>query len=278
MSDCGIGFIGCGVMGSAMVKGFLKNEKVSPQDIIVFDAKEREIVELKEVLGVKTALKSGEVFKTARTIFIAVKPQDMPEVLKRIKNDVSEEHLVVSIAAGISISEIKRELGHDRKVVRVMPNTPCLTGSGMSCIAAGEGVESEEVNYIKDLLESLGKAVIMEEKYMDAATALSGSGPAFVLTFIEALVDGGIKSGLPRETALLLATQTVLGTADMVESTNDHPSLLKEQVKSPGGTTIFGLHALENASFRGAVINAVESSCQRSKELGKERHEKGKDR
>lgn len=278
LNNYSIGFIGCGTMGSAMVKGFLKNEKVSPQDIIVFDVKEREIVELKEVLGVRTAFTSGEVLETARIIFLAVKPQDMPEMLKKIKRDVSEDHLVVSIAAGMSISEIRKGLGADRKVIRVMPNTPCIVGSGMSCIAPGERVEKGEVDYIEDLLKSLGKAIVLEEKYMDAATALSGSGPAFVLTFIEALADGGIKAGLPRETALLLATQTVLGTADMVESTKDHPSLLKEQIKSPGGTTIFGLHALEKASFRGGVINAVESSCQRSKELGKERDEKGKDR
>lgn len=276
MDKHGIGFLGCGVMGSAMIKGFLKNEKVAPQEIIVFDAKESNTVELEEVMGVRTAWGNEEVLKNALTIFLAVKPQDMPQVLKEISKHVTDDHLLVSIAAGVGISEIMKGLGAQRKIIRVMPNTPCITGSGMSCIAPGEGVEESEVNYIKDLMESLGRGIVLEEKYMDVATAVSGSGPAFVLTFLEALVDGGIKGGLSRETALLLAAQTVLGTADMVLSTDDHPSLLKDQVKSPGGTTIFGLHALENASFRGAIMSAVESSLKRSRELGRDRE--GKDR
>lgn len=275
MSNKRIGFIGCGSMGSAMINRFLNNKKVLPEDIMACDIKQNHIEELKCKFNIKKTIQSKEVLDFAQTIFLAVKPQDMPVVLEDIKKDVTDRHLLVSAAAGITISEILGIVNSNKKVIRLMPNTPCLIGSGMTVLSPGQKVNEAELCFVKELLESLGKVEVLEEKLMDAVTGLSGSGPAYVFTFIEALADGGVKAGLPRETALLLAGQTVLGAAEMIMETGEHPSVLKDKVTSPGGTTIAGIYALEKESFRGTVMSAVEAAAGRSKELGKERDEEG---
>ncbi len=275
MSNKRIGFIGCGAMGSAMINRFLNNKKVLPEDIMACDIKQNHIEELKCKFNIKKTIQSKEVLDFAQTIFLAVKPQDMPVVLEDIKKDVTDRHLLVSAAAGITISEILGIVNSNKKVIRLMPNTPCLIGSGMTVLSPGQKVNEAELCFVKELLESLGKVEVLEEKLMDAVTGISGSGPAYVFTFIEALADGGVKAGLPRETALLLAGQTVLGAAEMIMETGEHPSVLKDKVTSPGGTTIAGIYALEKESFRGTVMSAVEAAAGRSKELGKERDEEG---
>lgn len=275
MSNKRIGFIGCGAMGSAMINRFLNNKKVLPEDIMACDIKQNHIEELKCKFNIKKTIQSKEVLDFAQTIFLAVKPQDMPVVLEDIKEDVTDSHLLVSAAAGITISEILGIVNSNKKVIRLMPNTPCLIGSGMTVLSPGQKVNEAELCFVKELLESLGKVEVLEEKLMDAVTGISGSGPAYVFTFIEALADGGVKAGLPRETALLLAGQTVLGAAEMIMETGEHPSVLKDKVTSPGGTTIAGIYALEKESFRGTVMSAVEAAAGRSKELGKERDEEG---
>ncbi len=275
MSNKRIGFIGCGSMGSAMINRFLNNKKVLPEDIMACDIKQNHIEELKCKFNIKKTIQSKEVLDFAQTIFLAVKPQDMPVVLEDIKEDVTDRHLLVSAAAGITISEILGIVNSNKKVIRLMPNTPCLIGSGMTVLSPGQKVNEAELRFVKELLESLGKVEVLEEKLMDAVTGLSGSGTAYVFTFIEALADGGVKAGLPRETALLLAGQTVLGAAEMIMETGEHPSVLKDKVTSPGGTTIAGIYALEKESFRGTVMSAVEAAAGRSKELGKERDEEG---
>jgi len=266
-----VGLIGCGVMGSALMSGIIHNNKVLPEDVIVWDISAKKLEETRDRLKVKAAANNAEVLNFARTIFLAVKPQDLYAVLE----DIEDRHLLVSAAAGIGISEISRIVGSEKKVIRLMPNTPCLIGSGMIAISPGPGIEVKELDYIEELLKPLGKSVVLDEKFMDAVTGLSGSGPAYVFMFIEALADGGVKAGLPRDTALLLACQTVLGAAGMVLKTGEHPSVLKDRVTSPGGTTIAGIYALEKKSFKGTVIKAVEAAVKRSKELGREREDKG---
>ncbi len=268
-----VGLIGCGVMGLALMSGIIHNNKVQSEDVIAWDISSDKLKETKDKLKIQTASDNREVLKFAEIIFLAVKPQDLPALLVDIKKEIEERHILVSAAAGTGIAEILKIVGEEKKVIRLMPNTPCLIGSGMTAISPGPGVEEKELDYITELLEPLGKSVVLEEKYMDAVTGLSGSGPAYVFMFIESLADAGVKAGLPRDTALLLACQTVSGAAEMVLKTGEHPSVLKDRVASPGGTTIEGIYALEKNSFRGTIINAVESAVKRSKELGRERED-----
>lgn len=267
-----LGLIGCGVMGFAVISGIIHNNKVQPEDVKVWDISSGKLKETRDRLKIQTASDNREVLRFARIIFLAVKPQDLPVVLEEIKHDITESHILVSAAAGTSISKILKITGK-RKIIRLMPNTPCLIGCGMTAISPGPGVEEKEVDYIKELLAPLGKSVVLEEHYMDAVTGISGSGPAYVFMFIESLADAGVKAGLPRDTALLLASQTVSGAAEMVLKTGEHPSILKDRVASPGGTTIAGIYTLEKESFRGTIIKAVESAVIRSKELGSERED-----
>ena len=207
------------------------------------------------------------VVERSDVLVLAVKPQTMPQVLAQLRPLVGPRHLVVSIAAGISIAALLEGLGPERRIVRVMPNTPALLGEGASAYALGPGVPAADEAAVKAFLGSVGRAVRVPETMLDAVTGLSGSGPAFVYLMIEALSDGGVRVGLPRDIATMLAAQTVLGGARMVLETGLHPGVLKDQVTSPGGTTIAGLHALERGGVRGALIDAVEAATRRSAEL-----------
>ena len=264
-----ITIIGGGNMGEALLAGFLAEGVATPAGLWVTDVVTDRLAALRQRYGVRTGSDNGEAATWADVVILAVKPQAMDAVLDGLKDRLSERALIVSIAAGIPLSRITARLGSARKLVRVMPNTPCLVRAGASAIAISPAVSVEEQALVVRLFEAVGTVVVVEERLMDAVTGLSGSGPAYVFQIIEALADGGVKVGLPRDTALTLAAQTVLGAAKQVLETGEHPARLKDKVASPGGTTIAGLHALETGGVRSAVIAAVEAATKRSEELGR---------
>jgi pyrroline-5-carboxylate reductase len=207
--------------------------------------------------------------RDADVIVLAVKPQSMPAVLQELKPLLGGEHLVISIAAGVTLASLTAALGQERRLVRVMPNTPSLVGKGASGFALGGAATADDGALVEKLLSTVGIAVQLPERLLDAVTGLSGSGPAYAFQMIEALSDGGVCVGLPRDVATRLAAQTLLGAAEMVLATGQHPAALKDAVASPGGTTIAGLHALEQSGVRAALINAVVAATERSQELGR---------
>jgi pyrroline-5-carboxylate reductase len=214
---------------------------------------------------------NASVASGAEVIFLAVKPQHMTEVMQEIRPQVTEKALFVSIAAGVRLKTLAAGLGGDARLIRVMPNTPCLVCQGACAYSAGEKATAADRRLIGQLLGAVGTAVEVDEKLLDAVTGLSGSGPAFVYMVIEALADGGVRMGLPRGTALALAAQTVRGAAEMVLATKEHPAVLKDRVASPGGTTIAGIEALEAGGLRAALIAAVAAATRRSDELSASR-------
>jgi pyrroline-5-carboxylate reductase len=218
---------------------------------------------------VKAVATNAEVVQACDTLVLAVKPQVMAAVLAEVKPHIAARHVVVSIAAGVTLKTLADGLGDKTRLVRVMPNTPCLVGASAAGFAPGSTATPEDVVLVGRLFGAVGKAFAVPEPLLDAVTGLSGSGPAFVYVMIEALADGGVRVGLPRDVAQALAAQTVLGAAKMVLETGQHPAALKDAVASPGGTTIAGLHALERAGLRAALMDAVEAATRRSLELGR---------
>jgi pyrroline-5-carboxylate reductase len=262
-----IGFIGAGQMARALASGFVMKQRVAASEIVAADCYESARSAFAQAIpGTHVTLENREVADWAEIVFLAVKPQQIDEVCLDLKHRASE-NLIVSIAAGITLGQLQARLGSDR-VVRVMPNTPCLVGAGAAAYCRGPGVSEADARSVAELLETVGRCWELPEQLMDAVTGLSGSGPAFVFQFIEALSDGGVRMGLPRSIATQLAAQTVLGSAQLVLSSGEHPAELKDRVASPAGTTIAGLHALEQSGFRAAVMNAVQAATERSRELG----------
>jgi pyrroline-5-carboxylate reductase len=259
------GFIGGGNMAEAIIKGMIAGG-TSGETIIVSEPVETRRQQLALKYSVKTTGDNGEIALACPTIILAVKPQQAAAVCGALTNDINGRHLLVSIMAGVSCSSLEGFFNESPRVVRVMPNVLC----GAAAIAAGKTATKEDMAVAEAIFSLVGNCLRVEEKLMDAVTGLSGSGPAYVLTFIEALADGGVKNGLPRDIALQLAMQTVLGTAKLLAETGEHPGSLRDKVTSPGGTTIAGLHALEKGSFRATVMNAVEAATLRSKELGEQ--------
>lgn len=261
------GFIGAGKMATALVRGMLRAGVARDDAIVASDPLEGARTALQAETGIAVFESNLDVVKNSDVLVLAVKPQSMSQVLAELRPAVTSEHLVVSIAAGITIDSIVAGLGMHSRVVRVMPNTPALIGEGISAYALGNGARPEDANLVEDFLGSVGQSVKVAESMLDAVTGLSGSGPAFVYVMIEALSDGGVRAGLPRDISSLLAVQTVVGAAKMVRESGEHPGVLKDQVASPGGTTIAGLHALEKAGVRGALIEAVVAATRRAAEL-----------
>eukprot|EP00611_Tribonema_gayanum_P015297 TRINITY_DN2712_c0_g1_i2.p1 TRINITY_DN2712_c0_g1~~TRINITY_DN2712_c0_g1_i2.p1 ORF type:complete len:323 (-),score=118.36 TRINITY_DN2712_c0_g1_i2:126-968(-) len=262
-----IGFIGAGMMASALIKGVIKAGKAKPASITASDAYQPSL-DRQAAEGVHTTLSNREVVSRSRVVFLAVKPDVVASVLDEIKDDVDpDRHLIVSIAAGISLESMEGRLNSGARVVRVMPNTPCLVSESAAAFALGTHATAEDRALVQELMGSVGYACEVKESQLDAVTGLSGSGPAYVYLLIEALADGGVRMGLPRQVALQLAAQTVKGAATMVMTTGQHPGQLKDAVTSPGGTTIAGIEALEKAGFRGAAMGAVVAATQRSQEL-----------
>jgi pyrroline-5-carboxylate reductase len=261
------GFIGSGKMATALIKGMIRAGLAPAESICASDPLPAARTGLRSDTGVNVSDSNLEVARRSEVLVLAVKPQSMREVLDELRPAVSGEHLIVSVAAGVTIASIDDGLGACGRLVRVMPNTPALVGEGASAYAMGPRTVPEDETVVKGCLESVGRAVRVPESLLDAVTGLSGSGPAFVYVMIEALSDGGVRAGLPREVATLLAVQTVLGAAMTVRETGLHPGVLKDQVASPGGTTIAGLHELERGGVRGALMGAVDAAARRSAEL-----------
>lgn len=252
-----IGFIGMGNMGYSMLKGVLNY--LNPQDIIFTCLSSEKKEKISNETGVRYAESNAECANSAKYIILAVKPQVYNTVLKNIQNVITEESVIISLAPGITIAAIKEELGADIKVVRAMPNTPALVGEGMTgiCYENGE-LDFAEKEFVEQFFNSFGKVVTVPEKLMSGVVCASGSSPAYVYMFIEALSDSVVKYGIPRQEAYKLVAQTVLGSAKMVLETGEHPGKLKDNVCSPAGTTIQGVAALEEFGFRNAIIKATD--------------------
>ena len=265
-----VGFLGAGRMATALARAWVRGGRISPASTLASDPIAGARAGFEQETGCPATADNGAVAKHADVLILAVKPQTMSAVLTEVREIVAaKKSLVVSIAAGITLGRLSDELGASTRLIRVMPNTPCLVDASASGYAPGEYATMEDSALVQTLLDTVGRAFRVPEHLLDAVTGLSGSGPAFVYLVIEALSDGGVRVGLPREIATALAAQTVLGAAKMVLETGQHPGVLKDMVASPGGTTIAGLHELERAGIRGAFMDAVEAATRRAAELGK---------
>ena len=266
--NCKISFIGCGNMGFALMSA--ASRVIPAENIFVSDTDNKKAHNAEVSIGAKILNSNIDAAANADFIFLAVKPQVLAQVLDEISSCVKNRKdapVIVSMAAGWPVKKIQSLLGENTPVARIMPNTPSLIGKGMIALSASREVPARKIEELEELLGGAGIVDRIDEHFMDAVTGLSGSGPAFVYLFIEALADGAVRSGLPRDKALLYAAQTVAGAASMVQETGKHPGELKDMVTSPGGTTIAGIAALEDGAFRSTVMKAVEAAWNRSKEL-----------
>jgi pyrroline-5-carboxylate reductase len=262
-----IGFIGAGQMARALAQGFVRAGLLAERQIAAADPVPAAIEEFHRLLpGSASATNNAELARCCDIIFLAVKPQQAKAAMNELRSAMSADKMVVSVVTGVRLSALAEGLGPCR-LVRVMPNTPCLVGQSASAYCLGAGATQADGELIAKLLGAVGLAIAVDEKLLDAITGLSGSGPAFVYVMIEALADGGVRMGLPRDVAMKLAAQTVKGAAEMVIATGEHPGVLKDRVASPGGTTIAGLAAMEQHGVRGALISAVEAAARRATEL-----------
>ena len=268
INDKKIGFSGGGMMAEAIIAGLISSG-ISSEKICVFDIVESRRAYLQQKYNVRIAENNKEIILFADIIILVVKPNVVSSVLAEVGSAIKSNQLVISNIAGVKIASIESMLSNPAPVIRVMPNTPALIGMGASAIAPGRHVDSTHIQIALQIYGAVGKAIEISEDKIDAVTGLSGSGPAYVYMMIEAMADGGVRMGLPYATALMLAAQTVAGTAMMALESDDHPALLKNRVTTPGGTTIEGLVALEKNGFRNAVIEAVTVATKRSEELGK---------
>ena len=267
--DKKIAFLGGGNMAEALIKGLIASGAANPSQIIATDPSADRREHLRRTYGIAIQKTNADAAREAGVVVLSVKPQVIDKVVGEISPVIDNTKLVISIAAGVGLAKIEKALKEASRVVRVMPNTPALVLAGAAALAGGKYASSGDLSLAQDIFTSVGRAVIVEEKLMDAVTGLSGSGPAYVFMIIDALSDAGVKAGLPRPLALELAAQTVFGSAKMVLETNEHPAKLRDMVTSPGGTTIEGLHALEKGKLRATIMNAVEAATARSRELGK---------
>jgi pyrroline-5-carboxylate reductase len=264
-----LGFIGAGNMAEAMIRGIIQNQVVLPDRILASDLSDERREHISRTFGMETVKENRLLVDQSSVIFLAVKPQAVPQVLKDMASDTGPEKLLVSIVAGVPIQTLSSGLPKGPRIVRTMPNTPMTVMEGAMAIASDSPALPEDLETVETLFRPLGSTVRIEEKLIDAVTGLSGSGPAYVFMILEALADGGVKMGLPRDVAETLAAQTLMGSAKLFLETRMNPGQLKCMVTSPGGTTIAGIHELEKGSLRASLMNAVESATKRSIELGK---------
>lgn len=264
-----LGFIGNGNMGKAMIGGIIGADLFKPEEILVSDIFEEGLKRTREEYKVLTTTDNKDLAKKADLIVLSIKPNLYPIIMEEIRNEVKDDVIIITIAAGKSIESTEECFGRKMKVVRVMPNTPALVGEGMSALSFSQSIEDEDRTLLVDIFESFGRAEIVGESLMDAVTAVSGSSPAYVYLFIEALADGAVIEGMPRDQAYRMAAQAVLGSAKMVLETGRHPGDLKDMVSSPGGTTIEAVAKLEEKGFRDGVISAVRACADKSREMSK---------
>lgn len=263
-----IGMLGAGNMAGALIRGLLASKSVSPEQIRASDVRKEHLAELEAVHGIKTHTDNKELVAWANMVVVAVKPQVIDRILDQLADALEPETLVVSIAAGVPLRAIEARLPKGARVVRAMPNTAAIALAGATGIAPGTHATPEDLRVTQELFAAIGRSVVLEENLIDAVTGLSGSGPAYIMLIIEALADGGVKVGLHRDTALLLAAQTVYGSAKLQLESGEHPGRLKDMVTSPGGTAIAGLHTLESGGLRRTLIDAVDAATRRAVELG----------
>lgn len=263
-----VGFVGAGVMAEALARGMFRADAASPSSVYASDpSEERRRIFAGMILRANVLQNNLRLVEACRVIVLSVKPNIVPDVAREIRTALSRDHLVVSVAAGVTLARLRGLLQTDR-LVRIMPNTPALVGQAASAYCPAAGATAEDAALVEEMLRSVGLCVRVEESLMDAVTGLSGSGPAYVYLAVEALAEGGVREGLSRDTALRLAAQTVLGAAKMVIETGKDPARLREEVTTPGGTTEEGLAVLEEANFRRALVEAVAAAAERSRRMG----------
>ena len=269
LTDKKIGFIGSGNMGEALVSGLVLSKAARPENIICSDVATDQLEAIRGKYGVRTTTSNLEVCDASDIIVYATKPQILGAVLKETAKALDKSKLIISIAAGVPLAAIAAGLDKELRLIRSMPNICAFVKESATAIAAGEFVEPGDVELARAIFDSVGVTVFIQENVlMDAFTGLSGSGPAYIFTIVDAMADAGVKMGLSRKDSLLLSTQTVLGAARLLLESKEHPGQLKDRVASPGGTAIAGIHTLEQGGLRTTLINAVESATKRSQELG----------
>ena len=270
ISKHNIGFIGTGNIASAMIIAILKRKLVEPEQIFAFDTDTAKLSELKAKTGITALGDNRCVAEKATMIFLTIKPNIYAAVLEGISHLLSKDHILISVAAGITTEFLKEKTQGICKVVRTMPNIACLAEEGMTAISTNHGLDDTEINHLKSILSAFGKIEEVNEELMDIVTAISGSSPAFIFMLIEAMADSGVMMGIPRNQAYRLAAQTVHGSAKLLMESNKHPGELKDMVCTPGGTTIQGIYTLELNGFRGIIMDAIRATALKSKELTRE--------
>lgn len=262
-----ITFLGGGNMATAIIRGLLRAG--TPASLISATVRREDAQQaLTQGFGIRVGMDNLKAVREAEVVVLSVKPQALDKLLTVVAPAIDRSKLVISVAAGVPVAALERRLGEGARIIRAMPNTPCLVGSGATAVAGGEHATAEDLTLAQAIFDSVGITTVLDEGLLDAVTGLSGSGPAYIFLIIEALSDAGVKVGLSRHVALKLAAQTVLGSARLLIETNAHPGQLKDQVTSPGGTAIAGLHTLEAGGLRTTLIDAVEAATRRAKELG----------
>lgn len=262
-----VAVLGAGKMGGILLKALLEKRQISPQATVATVQHEERARTLTGQLGVPVGTDNAAAVRGADIVFICVKPQVVADVIQQIRPNLSKDQLIISVAASVSTAQIEQALGNDVPVVRAMPNTPCVLGQGMTAVCKGKTADARHVEAACALFNVVGRTVVVDEKHMDAVTGLSASGPAYIYIILESLAEAGVKVGLPRDVATLLAAQTTLGAASVVLETGDHPALLKDAVTTPAGCTIDGIMELEEGKLRVTLIKAVVKATQRAKEL-----------
>lgn len=268
MQDKKIGFIGGGAMAEALIRGIINTGLIQRQQIVVSDIALERRDYLTQTYTISTVADVNAVAKNADILFLAVKPQVVKAVMEQISGQVSTKTIVVSVVAGLTLAAMQAKFP-GCAIIRVMPNTPIAVGAGMSALALGKLATQQDSELVSQIFSAAGTVVTVGEELMDAVTGLSGSGPGYGFVIIDALTDAGVRVGLSRQTALVLAAQTLLGAAKMVLETGEHPAKLRDMVTSPGGTAITGIHVLEQSGLRAALIDAVVAATKRSQEMGK---------
>lgn len=265
-----VGFIGSGNMGSAIMGGIIEKGIVGGKNIIASDPNEASLNKLKEKYNINTTTDNKETAGKSDILILSIKPVMFPNVINEIKGEIKDETLIISIAAGQTVSKIEKLFEKEIKLIRIMPNTPALVAEAMSAIVTNKNVSKDDLDITIQIFSSIGKCEVVEEGLIDAITGISGSSPAYVYMFIEAMADAGVRAGLKREQAYKFASQAVLGSAKMVLETNMHPGELKDMVCSPSGTTIDAVYSLEKDGFRGSVMRAVDECIKKSVEMSGE--------